>query len=93
VIAQGVDPGLDNMKNTYEGLNDLLKQAAEQLAETVPANIRFAFNAIYFPQIGFLLAVPLHPVTGDPGYDAGVESGWERMFSTEHVVPLSLHIP
>lgn len=38
---------------------------------------------LYFPQIGFLLTVPLDPNTNQAVYEGGFDDPWESMFSTE----------
>jgi DNA mismatch repair protein MSH5 len=83
VILPGIDEELDQLKRTLDGLDDLLNQVATKLSEKMPSNLRASLNVIYFPQIGFLVTVPI-----DPGTDAAVYSGsfdniWEQMFTTE----------
>ncbi|KAF2748154.1 hypothetical protein M011DRAFT_422382 [Sporormia fimetaria CBS 119925] len=83
VILPGIDEELDHMKRTFAGLEDLLSQVARKLSERIPSDLQQALNVLYFPQIGFLVTVPLDPMTGEPVYDGGFQSPWERMFSTE----------
>lgn len=71
------------MKRTLDGLESFLNEVARKLSERMPSDIRAALNVIYFPQIGFLVTVPLDPSTGAAIYDGGFETPWERMFSTE----------
>jgi DNA mismatch repair protein MSH5 len=49
----------------------------------MPAELRAALNVIYFPQIGFLVIVPIDTATGAAVYDGSFESPWEMMFSAE----------
>ena len=86
VILPGVDEELDQMKRTYDGLDALLSQVARKLAENIPADLQEALNVLYFPQIGFLITVPLNRATGGGVYEGGIENPWERMFSTEYVI-------
>lgn len=83
MILPGVDEELDHMKRTLDGLDSILSQVATRLAEGMPAELRAALNVIYFPQIGFLVIVPMDPLTGAATYDGNLESPWEMMFSAE----------
>ena len=84
VINAGVDLDLDEMKRSYDGLDDLLNQTSLQVAATVPAIYDLDLNVIFFPQIGFLISIPNNPATGRGDYEGGVEEGrrWDRIFST-----------
>lgn len=86
VILEGVDEELDNMKRTFAGLDDLLGTVARSLSEKLPADFQGSLNVLYFPQIGFLITVPLDPITGEAVYDGNFDNPWERMFSTEDQV-------
>ena len=59
VILPGVDEELDHMKRTLDGLEDILNKVANRLSEDMPAELRATLNVIYFPQIGFLVLVPM----------------------------------
>jgi DNA mismatch repair protein MSH5 len=82
-VLQGVDPELDNMKRTYDGMGSLLTQVATQLSSDLPEWARqYVENCIFFPQLGFLTVVPLDPDTGKGKYEGeGIENDvWEKMF-------------
>ena len=83
VILPNVDAELDQMKRTLDGLESLLNEVAKKLSESMPTDLRTALNVIYFPQLGFLVTIPIDPVTGGAIYTGSFESPWERMFSTE----------
>ncbi|KAF1911832.1 muts domain V-domain-containing protein [Ampelomyces quisqualis] len=83
VILPGVDDELDQLKRTLSGLDDLLNQVAAKLSEKIPSDLRASLNVIYFPQIGFLLTVPIDPATGDAAYAGNFDNIWEQMFTTE----------
>ncbi|KAH7414103.1 muts domain V-domain-containing protein [Phaeosphaeria sp. MPI-PUGE-AT-0046c] len=83
IVLPGVDEELDQLKRTLEGLDDLLNQVAAKLSEDMPPHLRASLNVIYFPQIGFLVTVPIDPVTNDAIYSGNLEKVWERMFTTE----------
>lgn len=72
------------MKHTYDGLEDLLKKTSESISETIPREFGLDLNVIFFPQIGFLISMPIDSQTGFPNYqgeDTG-NGGWHRIFST-----------
>ncbi|KAL9011247.1 MAG: hypothetical protein Q9173_003891 [Seirophora scorigena] len=84
VVKPGIDEDLDHMKQTYDGLEDLLKKTSENIAETVPYQYGLDLNVIFFPQIGFLISMMIDPETGRSNYE-GVDTGnggWDRIFST-----------
>ena len=83
VILPGVDEELDQMKRTLDGLESFLNEVARKLSERMPTDLRTTINVIYFPQIGFLVTVPVDSETGAAIHDGGIETPWERMFSTE----------
>ncbi|KAK4862179.1 hypothetical protein LT330_003317 [Penicillium expansum] len=82
VVKQGIDRDLDKIKDRYDGLNSLLKHVALDIAATIPATLDVDVNVIYFPQLGFNIAVPLD----DHGAAAyiGADNEWELMFITEN---------
>ncbi|KAL4953439.1 muts domain V-domain-containing protein [Aspergillus filifer] len=82
VVKSGLDRELDRMKDSYDGLNSLLKQVAVEIATTIPASFDIDVNVIYFPQLGFNIAIPLTNA-GDAAYDGSAE-GWELIFVTEN---------
>lgn len=84
VVKPGVDENLDEMKHTYDGLEDLLKKTSESIAETVPSEYGLDLNVIFFPQIGFLISMKIDPHSSRPSYEGGDtgNGGWDRIFST-----------
>lgn len=89
VVKPGVNDVLDEMKRTYEGIEDLLNQAAHDIANNIPPQYSLDLNVIFFPQIGFLITMPIIDTeTGRSGYEggAGDDGPWEWMFSTEERV-------
>ncbi|XPS97973.1 hypothetical protein M3J09_007189 [Ascochyta lentis] len=86
VILPGVDEELDHMKRTLNGLEDILNQVASKLSEGMPLDLRASLNVIYFPQIGFLIVVPMDPATGAAMYEGSFDNPWEMMFSAENHV-------
>lgn len=72
------------MKQTYDGIEDLLNQTSLSITSTIPAQLGLDLNVIFFPQIGFLISIPVDPDTGRGDYEGdGTEEGrWDRIFST-----------
>lgn len=81
VVKRGVNDQLDDLKNVYDGMDDILSRKAIEIARLLPTEINVALNVIYFPHLGFHLTVPLNEVTGQAVYD-GADLGWECMFNT-----------
>lgn len=70
------------MKDRYNGLDSLLKQVAIDIAMTIPEELDIDVNVIYFPQLGFNIAIPLDQA-GNAAYD-GDDEAWDLMFVTEN---------
>lgn len=83
----GVDRELDAMRHQYDAMDSLLSEVARDLRLRMPADVSID-NVIYFPQLGYLIVVPLDPVTGRGRFEGGgtSENGWLYMFSTEDKV-------
>ncbi|KAI4256406.1 MAG: hypothetical protein L6R42_006240 [Xanthoria sp. 1 TBL-2021] len=83
VVKPGVDAALDAMKQTYDGIEDLLNKTSQSIAETVPVQYSLDLNVIFFPQIGFLISMPRDPEIGRGNYEGPEDGGgWDRIFST-----------
>lgn len=86
IVMQGVDPDLDNMKRTYDGLEDFLSQVAAKLVGELPEwAAQYVHNCIFFPQLGFLTVVTMDPETGRGSYEGqGLDDNtWNLTFCTE----------
>lgn len=81
-MKQGIDRDLDRIKDRYDGLNSLLKHVALDIAATIPETLDVDVNVIYFPQLGFNIAIPLND-DGTASY-TGSDNEWELMFVTEN---------
>ena len=82
-VLQGVDPELDSMKRTYDGMDSLLTEVATQLSSDLPEwASQYVENCIFFPQLGFLTVVPLDPETGKGKYEGeGMDDDvWIKQF-------------
>ena len=84
VVKPGVNDRLDEMKRTYAGIEDILNQTSQDIARHIPPQYSLDLNVIFFPQIGFLISMPIDPETQDANYRGGEgeEQPWERIFST-----------
>ncbi|KFX88111.1 hypothetical protein V490_07834 [Pseudogymnoascus sp. VKM F-3557] len=86
IVMQGMDPDLDNMKRTYDGLEDFLSQVAAKLVGELPEwAAQYVHNCIFFPQLGFLTVVTIDPETGRGSYEGqGLDDNtWNLTFCTE----------
>jgi DNA mismatch repair protein MSH5 len=82
-VKFGVDEELDNMKHTYDNMDNLLTTAAMQVSDSLPEYARYMVsNIAFFPQLGFLTAVLLDPNTGRGQYEGDEGEVWELMFSS-----------
>lgn len=84
VVRVGVDEQLDEMKRSYDGIEDLLNQTSRNIAAAIPNQYSLDLNVIFFPQIGFLITMPFDPISGRAEYEGGEHGNeqWERIFST-----------
>lgn len=91
VVKRGVNERLDETKNIYDGMGDLLSRTAANIARTLPEHIANKLNVIYIPQLGYYITMPMDPDTGRPLFEGDpddIESGglWEQVFTTENQV-------
>lgn len=70
------------MKDNYDGLDSLLRQVAIDIATTIPETLDIDVNVIYFPQLGFNIAIPLNSA-GEAAFNGSGEE-WELIFVTEN---------
>ncbi|KAL9071237.1 MAG: hypothetical protein Q9157_005541 [Trypethelium eluteriae] len=85
VIQRGIDDRLDEMKRRFDGIEILLSSVADHISTGVPQALGANLNVIFFPQIGFLIAMGLDAATGEPVYDGSVDDPWERIFTTNDI--------
>lgn len=85
VVNPRVDDHLDDIKQNYDGIENLLDNISRDIAATIPGRYSLELNVIFFPQIGFLISMPTNATAGQPIYEGGSEEGqrWERIFSTD----------
>ncbi|KAK6500442.1 MutS protein msh5 [Arthrobotrys musiformis] len=91
-VKAGLDDELDSAKNTYNSFDYILSEAAKSIIDEFPPDIKEMIgsqsNVVYYPQIGYMICVPLGPdrvplYSGDPNPD-DVDKKWKWMFSTEN---------
>ncbi|KAI9573599.1 DNA mismatch repair protein MutS [Boletus coccyginus] len=58
-VRPHVDEELDKRKHVYRGIDSVLSKVAEQISQTVPEDYAESLNVVYFPQLGFLITVPM----------------------------------
>ncbi|KAF9193313.1 MutS protein msh5 [Haplosporangium sp. Z 11] len=61
VVKHNVDEELDQMRQTYHGLDSFLSEIAKEISQTIPSEFTSTINVIYFPQLGYLITVPINP--------------------------------
>lgn len=74
-----MDVNLDEMKRQYDGLEDMLTHVSGEIGQTIPQDLGISLNVVFFPQIGFLIAVPVNPITETVDYR---DPEWEQSFYT-----------
>lgn len=85
VVKRGINQDLDRVKDAYDGMEEMLQQAA---IETVPElNLTPgtpvpAINVIYLPQLGFHVILPITDLNSLE--QRGIRPNWERVFKTEN---------
>ncbi|KAH9841446.1 DNA mismatch repair protein MutS [Rhodofomes roseus] len=74
-VRPHIDEELDNLKHIYNGIDSVLSRVAQQISETIPPDYASSLNVVYFPQLGFLICVPM---LEEWKTDAGVQvlDGW-----------------
>ncbi|KAF9221022.1 hypothetical protein BS17DRAFT_713109 [Gyrodon lividus] len=58
-VRPHVDEELDKRKHVYRGIDSVLSKVAEQISQTIPVDYAESLNVVYFPQLGFLITVPM----------------------------------
>ncbi|KIY71247.1 hypothetical protein CYLTODRAFT_346399 [Cylindrobasidium torrendii FP15055 ss-10] len=81
-VRAHVDEELDNRKTVYYGIDSVLSNVAQKLSTVVPPDYASSLNIVYFPQLGFLICVPMREEwRGEAGIS--VIDGWTFQFSSE----------
>ena len=84
VVRSGIYADLDKMKQTYDGMEDLLSKISRSISAATPPEHSLDLNVIFFPQIGFLITTPVIARDGQEAYAGGDSDGdpWDLIFST-----------
>ena len=84
VVHAGVDEELDKLKRAYDGLENLLNEVSRNINASIPEHINANLNVIFFPQIGFLITMPINRGTRRAEYEgqADERDAWEFMFNS-----------
>lgn len=81
-VRANVDEDLDNRKRIYHGIDDVLSRVAEQICHTVPPDYATSLNVVYFPQLGFLICIPMLEQWKNNEEITEIE-GWSFQFSSD----------
>ncbi|GJN92911.1 hypothetical protein Rhopal_005953-T1 [Rhodotorula paludigena] len=81
-VRSGIDASLDELRRQYNGLPSFLTEVADELAQDLPPTLAKELSVVYFPQLGYLIAIAYEPEVTDAGKYA--EIGWDFQFVTEH---------
>lgn len=85
IVKPGIDESLDERKRVFAGIDELLSEAARSIASEVPEGLSDDLNVIYFPQIGFLIAMPKDRELGRAFWEGPEDDAWQQMFSTDDI--------
>lgn len=77
-----IDEELDQRKHVYAGLDAVLSKVAEQTCQKIPVDYTASLNVVYFPQLGFLICVPMQEEWRS---EEGIKvlDGWSFQFSSD----------
>ncbi|KAI8150273.1 DNA mismatch repair protein MutS [Fennellomyces sp. T-0311] len=59
VVKDNFDPELDCLRETYTGLDGTLLTVSREVSRDMPANVGALCNVVYFPQLGYLITLPI----------------------------------
>ncbi|KAJ3876937.1 DNA mismatch repair protein MutS [Lentinula edodes] len=81
-VRPHIDEELDNRKHVYHGIDTVLSKVAERISRIIPSDYASSLNIVYFPQLGFLICVPMQE---EWRTEVGVQviDGWSFQFSSE----------
>ncbi|KAI0076331.1 hypothetical protein K474DRAFT_1708271 [Panus rudis PR-1116 ss-1] len=83
-VRPRIDEDLDNLKHVYAGLDGVLSTVARELSSTIPPDYASSLNVVYFPQLGYLICVPMQEEWEANGVTE--LEGWQFQFSSESYV-------
>ncbi|PVF94626.1 hypothetical protein CPB86DRAFT_808461 [Serendipita vermifera] len=85
IVQPMVDETLDRWKETLAGMDSLLSSIARNIAEGISpehAERYRELNVVYFPQLGYLISIPLQVEDSESQMRQGLE-GWQFQFMTD----------
>ncbi|KAG1801295.1 DNA mismatch repair protein MutS [Suillus subaureus] len=86
-----IDEELDQRKHVYAGLDSVLCKVAEQICQKIPVDYTASLNVVYFPQLGFLICVPMQEKwRSEEGIN--VLDGWSFQVSPDVVPALDMNL-
>ncbi|KIK07942.1 hypothetical protein K443DRAFT_128726 [Laccaria amethystina LaAM-08-1] len=90
-VRPHIDEELDNRKHVYNGIDSVLSAVAKQLSESVSPDIAPFLNVVYFPQLGYLICIPmLDEWQGEAGIQA--IDGWTFQVRSIYVAYMDTYI-
>ncbi|KAG6377088.1 muts domain V-domain-containing protein [Boletus reticuloceps] len=95
-VRPHIDEELDKRKHIYRGIDSVLSKVAEQISQTVPVDYAESLNVVYFPQLGFLITVPMRQEweteTGIEVWMDGVSSFFILLISSIASITRRFHV-
>ena len=84
IVSVGINPDLDQMRHAYQGMVHMLNHVSREIASEVPETLEVDLSVIFFPQIGFLISVPINQETGRALYkgEANEAERWDLVFTS-----------
>lgn len=82
IVKAQIDPQLDKWRELYAGLPSLLLNIAQSLKASLDFEHSGQMNVAYFPQLGYLIAVPFNREVTTPE-DMNVPADWTFHFASE----------
>ncbi|KAH9821620.1 muts domain V-domain-containing protein [Melampsora americana] len=80
-VRNGIDDQLDELRESYAGLESKLDHLARKLSGETPFFSAPDFSIVYFPQIGYLCCIPRN--FNQQEAEEPVHDGWEFQFATD----------
>ncbi|KAI0087825.1 muts domain V-domain-containing protein [Irpex rosettiformis] len=97
-VRPHIDEDLDQWKHIYHGIDTVLSNVAEHISNNVPRDYAATLNVVYFPQLGFLISIPMLEdwkdgnITELEGWSFQFSSESQVYFKSEHMHDLDKHI-
>ncbi|KAH7915490.1 DNA mismatch repair protein MutS [Hygrophoropsis aurantiaca] len=88
-VRPHIDEELDKRKHVYNGIDGVLSKVAEQICHTIPPDYAPSLNVVYFPQLGFLICIPMLD-EWKTGEGITVLEGWT--FQSQEMYDMDSHI-